>query len=204
MDWCSHEAAKFAVMRWHYSRAMPASMRRIGVWEDGRFVGAVLYGHGSGGATDGRKYGFDRTGDIAELTRVALAPNRKNPTSKVVAMSIKMISKAEPGLKMLISFADYAGQEHTGTIYQAGNWYYIGAYKSSGNCIIHGKEVHPRTLGERYKSRAIGYLRKHVDPDAHYIDTLKHRYAYPLCNEARDVLEQIKQPYPKKLQAQEV
>lgn len=42
LDFCSHEAAKHAVLRWHYSRAMPAAkLVRIGVWEDGRFVGAM-------------------------------------------------------------------------------------------------------------------------------------------------------------------
>lgn len=190
-------------MRWHYSKTMPAAMKRIGVWEGDRFVGAVLYGHGSGGSTDGRKYGFDRTGHIAELVRVALAPNRVHSTSKVVAISIKMISRSDRGLKMLISFADFAGQEHIGTIYQASNWLYIGEYNSSGNCIINGEEVHPRTVGARYKSRSIEYLRKHVDPTAYYVKTIKHRYAYPLCKEARKVLEGMAQPYPKK-QAQVV
>ncbi len=41
LDFCSHEAAKYAVMRWHYSRRMPKSkLVRIGVWEDEKFVGS--------------------------------------------------------------------------------------------------------------------------------------------------------------------
>ena len=48
LDFCDHRAAKHAVMRWHYSRKMPASkLVRIGVWEEGRFCGAVLYGVGA-------------------------------------------------------------------------------------------------------------------------------------------------------------
>ncbi|MEO1370700.1 MAG: protein Mom, partial [Acidobacteriota bacterium] len=48
LDFCSHQAAKHAVLRWHYSRAMPAAkLVRIGVWEDGRFSGVILYGSGA-------------------------------------------------------------------------------------------------------------------------------------------------------------
>ncbi|NJL26887.1 MAG: hypothetical protein HC897_02890 [Thermoanaerobaculia bacterium] len=48
LDFCTHEAAKHAVLRWHYSRAMPsAKLVRIGVWEAKRFVGAILYGCGA-------------------------------------------------------------------------------------------------------------------------------------------------------------
>ena len=39
LDWCSHEAATFAVMHWHYSKAMPKSkLAKVGVWEDGKFI----------------------------------------------------------------------------------------------------------------------------------------------------------------------
>lgn len=35
LDFCSHEAAKHSVFRWHYSRCMPAGkLVRIGVWEE--------------------------------------------------------------------------------------------------------------------------------------------------------------------------
>ena len=35
-------------MHWHYSQAMPAGkLVTFGVWEHGRFVGAVLYGRGA-------------------------------------------------------------------------------------------------------------------------------------------------------------
>jgi hypothetical protein len=44
---CSHDAAKHAVMNWHYSRAMPTGkFVKLGVWEDSRFIGAVLFGRG--------------------------------------------------------------------------------------------------------------------------------------------------------------
>ena len=44
VDWCDYQAAKYAVMHWHYSKAMPAGRNvYLGVWESNRFVGAVLF-----------------------------------------------------------------------------------------------------------------------------------------------------------------
>jgi hypothetical protein len=48
LDWCSHEAAKFAVEHWHYSKVIPKSkLAKIGVWEDGTFIGAIIFGVGA-------------------------------------------------------------------------------------------------------------------------------------------------------------
>jgi hypothetical protein len=47
----SYAEAAVAVEQWHYSRSLPQAARarhRFGVWEDGRFIGAVVYGDGTG------------------------------------------------------------------------------------------------------------------------------------------------------------
>ena len=78
LDFCSHEAAKHAVMRWHYRRAMPkAKLVRIGVWEDERFVGAIIYGLGANRHI-ARPFGLADT-EACELVRVALAPGAAAP-----------------------------------------------------------------------------------------------------------------------------
>ena len=44
VDWCSNEAATYAVKRWHYSRTMPVVKTvRLGVWWDDEFKGAVIF-----------------------------------------------------------------------------------------------------------------------------------------------------------------
>ena len=49
LDWCSHEAAKYAVEHWHYSQRMPAGKNTyIGAWEGGKFIGALVFGLGAG------------------------------------------------------------------------------------------------------------------------------------------------------------
>lgn len=48
VDWCSYQAAKYAVEHWHYSKAMPTPPAHyIGVWENAAFVGCVIFGRGS-------------------------------------------------------------------------------------------------------------------------------------------------------------
>ena len=75
VDWCSYEAAKYAVMHWHYSKTMPTHpIIKIGVWEDGEFVGCVLFSRGANNNL-GRPYGLKIT-EVCELTRVALSQHK--------------------------------------------------------------------------------------------------------------------------------
>jgi hypothetical protein len=42
------EAAKYSVENWHYSRCLPAGkMVIIGVWENDRFIGTIIYSFGA-------------------------------------------------------------------------------------------------------------------------------------------------------------
>lgn len=101
LDFCSHEAAKHAVLRWHYSRTMPAAkLVRVGVWEASRFVGAILYGSGANRHIS-RPFGLKPT-EACELVRVALAPGRRYPTSKCLAISLKLLRRQSPGLTHLL------------------------------------------------------------------------------------------------------
>ena len=198
LAYCSHDAAKHAVMRWHYSRKMPkCKLVKIGVWEDGRFVGAVIYGVGANRHL-ASPFGLEST-EVCELVRVALAPGRRHPTSQVVAISLKLLRRQSPGLKLVVSFAD-AGQGHVGTIYQAGGWLYLGTSEQS-YLRIRGRIVHPRTVYDRYGrgGQSIAWLRRNVDPIAERVEMKpKHRYAMPLTKTLRRQLEPQALPYPKR------
>ena len=197
LDWCSHEAAKHAVLRWHYSRRMPNSkLVRIGGWEDGRFCGAILYGVGANRHI-ARPFSLEMT-EVCELVRVALAPHRAHPTSQCVAISLRLLRRQSPGLQLVVSFAD-SGQAHLGTIYQAGGWLYLGASLQS-YIKVRGEVVHPRTLYDRYGrgGQSIGWLRQHVDPRAERIEMPpKLKYVMPLDRKLRRQLEAVALPYPK-------
>jgi hypothetical protein len=197
LDFCSHEAAKHAVMRWHYSRAMPSSkLVRIGVWEARRFRGAILYGIGANRHL-ARPYGLADT-EVCELVRVALAPGREHPTSQAVAVSLKLLRRQSPGLRLVVSFADL-GEGHVGTLYQAGGWLYLGTSEQSYFKVL-GRVVHPRTLYDRHGrgGQSVAWLREHVDPKAKRVPMApKLRYVMPLDKALRRELADKALPYPK-------
>ncbi|MEM8995940.1 MAG: protein Mom [Acidobacteriota bacterium] len=201
LDFCSHQAAKHAVMRWHYSRAMPAAkLVRIGVWEDGRFSGVILYGSGANRHL-ASPFGLEPT-EACELVRVALAPARKYPTSRCLAISLKMLRRQSPGLRLIVSYAD-TKEGHLGVIYQATNWIYLGA-GTQPYLKIRGKIEHPRSLYERYGrgGQQLGWLRKHVDPNAERVEMpAKLKYVYCLDRSLRPTLEAAAQPYPKRVES---
>ena len=185
-------------MRWHYSRAMPAAkLVRVGVWEAGQFVGVVLFGSGANRHL-ASPFGLKPT-QACELVRVALAPSRVHPTSKCVAIAIKLLRRQSPGLRLVVSYAD-RGQGHEGTIYRAGNWFYLGASEQSYLKVL-GQVTHPRSLYERYgrNGQSVPWLKKNVDPKAARVPMApKLKYVYPLDKKIRAALAEQALPYPKK------
>lgn len=201
VDWASHDAAKFATSRWHYSRSMPgAKIVKVGAWENDAFIGVVLF---SLGATPeiGSLYGLTQQ-HVCELTRVALAPGHRTPVSRILAIAIRMLRRQSPGLRLIVSFADTA-QGHHGGIYQAGGWIYLGEALTH-SIRLHGAAVHPRSLGSRYGTggQSIPWLRANVDPTAERITTpAKHRYVMPLDDAMRAQIAPRALPYPKRAKA---
>ena len=195
IDWATYKAARYACQKWHYSGSLPGGGRvQFGVWEDGRFVGAIVYGIGSGNATNGTRYGLRRSHEMAELARVALR-DHETPVSRIVAITLKKLRQHCPGLRLIISLADpYQG--HHGGIYQAGNWVYTGQTPSARFFRVNGKVVHPRTIGSRKLPQTIAGARR-LDPNADAVSMPgKHRYLMPLDADMRRQIEPLAKPYP--------
>lgn len=200
IDWATHEAAKFACEKWHYSGCLPSFKRlKIGAWENGAFIGVVLFGQG---ATPeyGKRFNLPATG-VCELTRVALSRHRIS-TSRILAIALRFLKKQCPDIRLVISFAD-SSQGHHGGIYQATNWIYDGAVATHGY-RVNGKIEHPKTLHNRYgkSGQSIPWLRKYVDKNAaRVVAAIKHRYLMPLDDEIRKQIEPLRKPYPKRVRS---
>lgn len=194
LDWCSYEAARYAVTHWHYSRTMPLGpMVKIGVWEQSQFIGAVLFARGNT-PTLGRRYGLDMTA-VCELVRVALTAHDA-PVSRIVAIAIKLLRKHAPGLRLIVSFADPA-QGHVGGIYQAGGWLYCGMSAPEFQFLHNGEWKHRREI----TSGAFGGAPKVTDRGKSLPKRLtpgKHRYLYPLDPTMRAQVLPLSRPYPKR------
>ena len=195
IDWATHEAAKYACEHWHYSATLPPSKTaKLGAWEDGRFIGVVVFGVGAT-ADLCKRYGILRE-QGCELVRVALT-SHLSPVSRIVAYAVKVIRNKYPGLKLCVSFAD-PEQGHCGGIYQAMNWVYTGMTSVSDEYLYKGKRWHGRAFRHKYKG-----LEHH--PDVKIVKgAAKHRYLMPLDAEMRKRILPLSKPYPKRASSETV
>jgi hypothetical protein len=195
VDWSSTEAARYAVEHWHYTKSLPGGkLAKLGVWEDGSFVGAVIFGSGATPMLH-RPFGVAPE-EVCELVRVALTAH-VTPVSRLLRISTKMLARSMPGLRLVVSFADTA-QGHHGGIYQAAGWEYLGSAPQHAY-VVGGEVIHPRTLHSRYGAggQSIPWLHRNVDPVAKRIVTAeKHKYALALDPVLRGSLERAGKAYP--------
>jgi hypothetical protein len=198
LDWCSHAAAKYAVEHWHYSRSLRIFPNiAIGAWEDGAFIGALVFARGATGNL-GKPYGLTTLACV-ELIRVALR-RHCTPVSRLLAIAVKLVQRKETGLRLLVSFADQ-NYGHHGGIYQAAGWLYTGEtsrsylYRTPTGKLLHGREVsatgRKRYFGESRRVPKIDTCRK-------VAQLPKHRYLYPLDAAMRAQILPLAQPYPKR------
>jgi hypothetical protein len=180
-------------MHWHYSKRMPiGKLVKAGAWEDGQFIGCVLFARGNT-PTLGDRYGLQMV-EVCELVRVALCAHR-SAVSRIVAIALRMLRCACPGLRLVVSFADPA-QGHVGSIYQAGGWVYTGKSEPSWQWLHEGRWKHNREI----TSGAFGGDRK-VTNYAMLPKRLplgKHRYLYPLDQAMKEQIALLAKPYPKR------
>jgi hypothetical protein len=196
LDWCTHKAAKYAVEHWHYSRCIPKSkLVKFGVWENDIFIGSIIYG--SGACNNLLKpYGLKQD-EGCELVRIALKKHYY-PVSKMINISLNILKKTYPKLKIVISFAD-RNENHYGGIYQASNWIYSG---KSNDCYFYkdknGKIWHPRNVSKDLHKPSIC-----ISPDVceKILKIGKHRYLYPLNKKMRKQILKLSKPYPKNADA---
>jgi len=192
LDWATYEAAKFACLNWHYSKCLPVGkLVKIGVWEENKFIGVVLFGRGANKSL-GQPYGCDQT-ESCELVRIALRIH-KTPVSKIISIALKFLKKSNPKMKLVVSFADIE-QNHHGGIYQATNWIYDGKSNAADEYLFKGKRWHGRAFRKTHGSHL-----KFIDKGLEIVQgSQKYRYLFPLDQKLRDTLIKKALPYPKRL-----
>jgi hypothetical protein len=192
LDWCSYEAAKFAVEHWHYSRSMPVSKSvKIGVWENNLFIGAVIYSWGANPNLS-KMFNLEMV-ECAELVRVALT-SHKTQVSRIISISSKMIKKQSNGLRLLVSFADQR-EGHHGGIYQGAGWIYSGETNKKFDFELDGRILQRRS----YTGSNFGGTRLRVPDGAVKVESSpKYKYLFPLDDAMRKQIEPLRKPYPKR------
>ena len=187
IDWASHEAAKYACVNWHYSKCLPVGkLVKIGVWENEKFIGVVLFGRGANNNML-KPFGLQQD-DGCELVRIALTKHI-TPVSKIMALAVKFLKRTQPGLQLIVSYAD-PEQGHHGGIYQACNWIYTGPSGKAIKIFYKGKWSHKKTVDDA------GVDQTHLPKK---VVSGKHRYLMPLDNSMRDKIKLMSKPYPKRV-----
>lgn len=195
----TYNAVKYACLTFHYAKAVPLSLCSFAVYNaKGEWCGCIVYSSGAN-QHQGKKFGLVQ-GEVCELVRMALN-GKQESTSKALALSLKLLKKYNPLLKLVVSYAD-CDQEHTGIIYQATNWIYEGLMEQNGGTPkykVQGKVTHGRTIAKRGWKQSIEWIRKFKDPNAELVYTKgKHKYLFPLVPDIKKKCMALQQPYPKK------
>ena len=189
LDWCTYEAAKFACEKWHYAGKIPKSkLAKMGVWENGQFVGVIIFGVGATGDLV-KRYGLGKI-EGCELVRIALT-RHQTPVSRLVAIAIRMLKNQYSKLRLIVSFAD-PERGHHGGIYQAGGWVYTGQSQRSDEYIFLGRRWQGRSFRNSHKG-----MERH--PRVQVVKgSSKYRYLYPLDDETKLAIQKYAKPYPKR------
>lgn len=195
-----YKATRFACLNWHYQRALPTGkLISYGAWAPdatGAYWGCVVFGRGATPMI-GKPYSLTQY-EICELVRIALKDGHPFPVSQLAAFALRGLRKANPGLRLVVSFAD-SGAGHHGGIYQAMNWIYTGATNYHA-FRINGVLLHPKSVHSKFGKggQSVPWLRRHVDPNAERVHTAeKHRYLFPLDDAMRQQLAPVGLPYPR-------
>ena len=198
IDWATHAAAKYACENWHYSKSVPVPpLVKVGVWEQGVFVGVVIFSRGANNNLL-KPFGLKQT-EGCELTRIAMTKHTF-PVSRIVRLAVQFLKRNSPELRLIVSFAD-PSEGHHGGVYQAGNWIYTGRQPSTVEYIApDGKQWHGRMVSKDGKIKVQGVYRKcwRVDQCKPVEKPGKHRYLMPLDDEMRQRIISLSKPYPKR------
>lgn len=198
IDFASFKAAQFACQNFHYSKTLPVPpMIRFGVWEYGIFNGVVIFSRGASSNLL-KPYGLKQN-EGCELTRVALK-SHKTEVTRIISICIKMLKKINPGLRLIVSFADL-NRGHYGAIYQAGNWIYCGKTNETYSYVdANGRRWHSRQISVSGITTQMGMIRRGPKKSEciKQLELGKFRYLMPLDLEIKKRIEPLRQKNPKR------
>jgi len=183
----------------HYSHNVNGvqSLYHYGLYREGNFgipkmIGAMMYAHPSMPAT-AAKYNPINPDKCLELRRlVCIDDTPKNTESYFIGKTFKLL-KQTTDMEVVVSFADQH-QGHTGVIYKASNFDYLGETSKGRILMVDGKEMHSRSLNQldRPYGRELNRRYKAGDENIFWKNTKpKHIYTYYLNKKIKREIKKL-------------
>jgi len=154
------DISKF-IETYHYSQNINGCKYSVGFKAvyNNKIVGAMFFGEMS--TTAWKKFGKTEK-SVLELRRLVLVDEcPRNSESRFIGFSLRHIKKTMPLVNVIVSYAD-PNHGHTGIIYKASNFKYLGesqkdvGYKDKQT----GKIYHSRALRTKYKGEYKPFVKK--------------------------------------------
>jgi hypothetical protein len=173
--------------KWHYSdytylqHKHTFRLFREGLFGIPEMIGVCIYTRPAGPSA-GQTYWPQAPDKVLELRRLCLVDDTpKNAESFFVGWTIRWLKK-NTDWEYIISYADEE-HGHSGVIYRASNFTYLGKTSTGKSLEVDGKKFHIRTLSmlDRPYGVEINRRYKEKDPNVKIIETLpKNIYVYQL------------------------
>jgi len=183
----------------HYSHNVNGvqSLYHYGLYREGNFglpmmIGAMMYAYPSMPAT-AAKYNPINPDKCLELRRlVCIDDTPKNTESYFIGQTFKLL-KQTTDMEVIVSFADQH-HGHTGVIYKASNFDYLGETGKGRILMVDGKEMHSRSLNQldRPYGRELNRRYKANDENIFWkITKPKHIYTYYLNKKIKRQIKKL-------------
>jgi len=151
--------------------------------DDTKIIGAAFFGR-LAMANQWKRFG-DKAEDVIELRRLCCIDDTPKNTESYFIGSMLRWLKQNTHHKVVVSYAD-AEHGHSGTIYKASNFQYLGKQKGAKVIVWDGKHYHDKTIRTKYNGEVKPYGKKIIkaleNGEAFYKDTAgKHTYIYKVA-----------------------
>lgn len=182
---CQRQEIQSFIEANHYSKSINGCMADYCFKlsnQEGIIVGAMFYGR-MAMANQWKRFS-DSESDVIELRRLCCIDDTpRNAESFFIGKTIRWIKK-NTNIKIIVSYAD-TEYNHTGTIYKASNFEYLGLTKGAKVIIFGEKKYHDKAIRTKYNGKLKPFAQRLVDAlesgEAFYKETKgKHTYIFRL------------------------
>jgi hypothetical protein len=182
--YCERVEIEDFIVKNHYSASINGcdTAYCFRLMDESKIIGAAFFGR-LAMANQWKRFS-DRAEDVIELRRLCcINETPKNTESYFIGCMLRWLKKNSHH-KIVISYAD-AEYGHSGTIYKASNFKYLGKQKGAKVIDYQGKLYHDKTIRTMYNGKVKPYGQKIIDAlatgEAVYKTTAgKHTYTFDL------------------------